>query len=153
MRFYIGIDIGWKGAISIIDREVKSVYIYDMPKKENFKDIADIFITIPGNDCRIGIEKQHPFPKQGVVSVFTLGWQYGYINSVLDSLNLPYIEITPIEWLKYYGLHGKKHDRNSLYKLYHTAKKLFPDAELKGKCIKDGRVDSVLIANYMRYIK
>jgi len=95
MRYYIGIDIGWKGAISIIDKKENSVKIYDMPEKEKFNSILDIFIDIPSKNCIVGIEKQHPFPKQGVLSVFSLGWQYGYINSILESFKMPYVEISP----------------------------------------------------------
>jgi len=148
-NYYVGIDVGFKGAISIIHDN--NVVIHDMPEKECFNEIANVLIAIPNDECIVGLERQHAFPAQGVVGIFSLGWQYGYLCALLDYLKMPYIEINPPAWYKYYGLKGKK-DKTAKKRLYATARKLYPNTELTGKlgAIKDGRVDSILIANYVK---
>ncbi len=149
MKYYVGIDVGLKGAIAII--EENNVILHDMPERHDFREIEKILLAIPNEESRVIIESQNPFPGQGVVSAFTLGWQVGYINALLDYLKFPYQEIRSAEWMAHYGLHGKKHF-DGKKKLYEKAKRLYPVSSLKGNkgAIKDGRVDALLIAHYCK---
>jgi len=150
-RYFCGVDVGLKGAVAIIDSESDTALTYDMPDKENFRELERIFTAIPNNECIIGIEKQNPFPGQGVVSVYSLGWQVGYFNALLDYLKIPYEEIRSQVWMAYFGLQGKKHI-DGKKKLYSVAKRLYPKVGFQGPkgALKDGRVDSVLLAHYVK---
>jgi crossover junction endodeoxyribonuclease RuvC len=46
------------------------------------------------------LEKVHSMPSQGVKSTFSFGEAFGWIQGVLDALNLPVRLITPNEWQK-----------------------------------------------------
>lgn len=149
MKYYVGIDVGLKGAIAII--EENNVILHDMPERHDFREIERILLAIPNEESRVIIESQNPFPGQGVVSVYSLGWQVGYLHALLDYFKMPYEETRSTNWMKFYGLHGKKH-ADGKKALYEKAKKLYPSAELLGEkgALKDGRVDALLIAHYCK---
>jgi hypothetical protein len=158
-KYNVGIDVGMGGAIAILEKEqvpgeeriLETAHIYDMPEKHNFRDIEKILIAIPNDEVRVIIEAQNPFPGQGVKSVYSLGWQVGYLNALLDYLKMPYEEVRSATWMKFYGLKGKKHV-DGKQALFNKAQKLYPYAELRGPkgALKDGRVDALLIAHYCK---
>jgi crossover junction endodeoxyribonuclease RuvC len=154
----IGIDPGLSGGIAYYD-DILKMNPYDMP---TFKDrnrrridarrLYDILqYCISSTDQTICfLEKQNPHPKQGVVSVFTLGEQYGLIKGILTTLGIAYQEIPPHNWQKEFSITGKGGDtKQASYKI---ASSLYPTLTLKTERgrILDGRCDAVCITEYCR---
>jgi len=150
---YFGIDIGKKGAISMQMNDL--IDVIDMPIKRisgkiklDIEEIKKIF----KESKKLGkpvvfMEKQQPFPKQGVVSMFTLGKEEGFFQGLFEGLGIEYHFIKPKEWQKYFGIGGKKKNIKKELKL---VSEIFPKLKFKserGK-ILDGRLDAVLIMEY-----
>jgi len=144
-----GIDIGKKGGIAFIDVKTLQAEVYKMP--EDLTDLIALFERKKKeNTIVVGVEKQQPFPKQGVVSTFKLGTQYGMILGILKALRISYEEIHPKRWqVAILGRHKKKTRKEIKQLSLEKAKALFPQlANEIGKC--DGKSDALLIAEYMR---
>ena len=144
-----GIDVGKKGGIAFIDIKTLQAEVYKM--FEDFTELIALFERKKKEDTIVvGVEKQQPFPKQGVVSTFRLGVQYGMILGILKALKISYEEIHPKKWQKeMLGSHKKKTRKEIKQLSLEKAKALFPQlANEIGKC--DGKSDALLIAEYMR---
>jgi len=169
MRF-VGIDVGHNGAIAFVDGD-GGYRIYDMPVfsvrrgkrvfvKINEAQLIEMIDALthfvsngegeaPLNNCIFYFEKQKPFPKQGVVSVFELGKQYGFIRGVLRTRGFRFEEVEPQKWQREFSIVKSK---NTKFASYEAASSLFPRARLKTERgrILDGRCDAILIAEYGR---
>lgn len=148
--YYIGIDPGKKGAITILSVN-NQAQISDMPLQENGDiDALNIFYILKdmqNENCFCILEKAHAMPKQGVVSVFNYGKGYGKIQAVLEMLNISYMEMTSQKWKKEFSL-IKKDKKESVM----IAGKLKPEQNFRterGRLL-DGRAESFLIAEYAR---
>ncbi len=93
------------------------------------------------------IESVHSMPKQGVKSVFTFGKGYGQWLGILASHEIPYTQVSPQKWMKFYGsLPKEKKDRKNHLK--HLAQQRFPNLN-----ITLATADAVLLANYLKETK
>lgn len=108
-------------------------------------------INIPG-DKHVVIERQQAYPKQGVVTCFTIGMGFGQLEGLCAGIGCAYSIIGPKDWQKvmYAGLpKGKPKDHSVL-----MAQRLFPNVSFKAsdRCTKihDGMTDAILIAEYAR---
>jgi len=82
------------------------------------------------------IEKQQPFPKQGVVSTGKLMEQYGILRGLMCGLGISYREVRPQIWKRWFGVKGK---RDSIIQAQ----------KIVGKVIeKDGQAEAILIGIY-----
>ena len=86
-------------------------------------------------------------PKQGVVSVFTFGKNYGQWLGILASNGVPYKEVTPQTWMKYYGAMPKDKAKRKKH-LKHLAQSLYPNIKITLKT-----ADAVLIAHWCKQIE
>src|SRR4030042_6178285 len=128
---FIGIDPGKQGAIAIISETTgEYIYFHDNPltagREMNGKaiyEVLKIYMEKVNNIINVVcfIEKAQAMPKQGVVSVFNYGKDYGIIIGVLQALRIPYQEIHAAKWKKEFAL-IKKDKIDSV----DTAVKLFP---------------------------
>lgn len=151
---FIGIDPGKKGAISVLTNEMSKidVPIWDMPCLPNGEiDTLMIYSYLAVFDkysTFVVLEKAQAMPKQGVKSIFTYAQGYGKIKGLLEFLSFSYEEVRPLKWKKEFSLGKDKKDSVT------TAIKLFPDikSQFYGKRggIKDGRAESLLMAEYAR---
>ena len=144
-----GIDVGKKGGIAFIDIRTLQAEVYKM--FEDFTELIALFEEKKKRDViMVGVEKQQPFPKQGVCSTFRLGVQYGIVLGILKALKISYEEIHPKKWQKeMLGSHKKKTRKEIKQLSLEKAKSLFPYlANEIGK--HDGKSDALLIAEYMR---
>ncbi len=142
--YYLGIDPGAHGGLAVLkehDIEYYSIFekqaflncIYSLSKKQE-RTIC----------C---LEKVHAMPKQGSVSMFNFGANYGWMKGVLDAFEIAYQEIPPQTWKKEFGLNSKKE------KSIEVCKQLFPDANLvphNHKVAHDGIAEAILMAEYAR---
>lgn len=95
MDIYIGIDPGATGAIAFVNKNVLKIF--------DFEDIGymEVLRNISLNGKGIAlIEKQQAFEKQGAVSAFSLGMNYGGWLKMLEALCIPFETVMPLVWKK-----------------------------------------------------
>ena len=140
--YYIGLDPGAKGAYALL-RGNSLIDCGDFDKTAIISVLSAISHIPEKAICCI--EKVHAMPKQGSVSMFSFGENYGWLKGVLDAYHIPYQEIPPQTWKKEFGLNSDK------VKSIEVARQLFPDAELTPpNCRKphDGIAEALLLAVY-----
>ena len=151
---YIGIDPGKNGGI--VGLYDDNVYQERCPKEPMFMYsvlscmIKDFSFSSPNrgiDKVKVFIEHVHAFPKQGVVSTFSFGQNYGQWEGVIGSFEIRPTIVSPQKWMKSYdtpkGLTRK--DRKRF--LIDIARKLFPEEK-----ITYNTSDAFLIANYSRKV-
>ena len=142
---FIGIDPGKKGSMAIIDGKGETA-----PMVIPFKEIAwlDALKVLDAFHCRAVVEKVGAMPGQGVTSMFNFGMNFGWIQGVLDTLNIPYELVSPQKWKKEFSVTS---DKNTSIEV---AKRLFSGVNLKAteRCKKDhdGMAEALLMAEYAR---
>jgi crossover junction endodeoxyribonuclease RuvC len=149
----IGIDPGKSGAIAYCniyedDKFVKRFSMYTIKLSESEQDICDQLVDLMKFAGSTGhfayIENVHSMPKQGVVSAFTFGRNFGFLIGLLTALKIPYEFVSPQKWQKAMGCLSKG-DKNVTKA---AAQRLFPDIK-----ITHAIADALLIAEYGRRIK
>ena len=140
----IGIDPGVNGGVAIIENG----HIDVTACPDTVKDMADYLKNAKWDciDMFCIIERVHSMPGNGVASTFKFGMNYGQWLGILASLNVPYKEVTPQMWMKYYGSlpKDKKARKN---RLKHLAQSLYPNVKVTLKT-----ADAILIANYCKQV-
>ena len=143
--YYIGIDPGKSGAMVILnDKQVASIVPFD--EIEYIRTLKKILLK---DKCVVGcLEKVNAMPKQGVVSMFNFGKNFGFIQGVLMSLGISYELVTPQKWKKEFSVTS---DKNTSIEV---ARRLFPEVNLKRteRSIKDDDniAEALLMAEYAR---
>ena len=143
----IGIDPGYKtGAVAIINDDFAEVH--DLPTFEeggiNCIELMEILTDFDDVD-HIIIEKVGPMPKQGVVSMFKLGFGFGQILSAAALSRSPYSLVTPVVWKRAMNL---PRDKDAARRL---AIQWFPKLADQLKRKKDEhRAEALLLAAYHR---
>ena len=128
-RIYIGIDPGKGGGIGIIYNDISycrkcPATIYDMAE-----EIKICMELAPDIQKTAIIEAVHSWSGQGVKSVWTFGENYGQWLGILAALNIPYSQVSPQKWMKFYGnLPREKKDRKN--RLKHLAQQRFPNIKI-----------------------
>ncbi len=151
--YYIGVDPGLQGAISVLDQSGKCIHLSDMPTRpeekkghnevdscklyEEFKSLHEVYI-----DLRIFIEKVGPIKGAASQKTFNFGRNYEAILSCLKILILPYFRVLPTEWKSV--LKGSDKSKQAAIS---WATHVFPYLEINNK---DGRAESLCIAEYGR---
>lgn len=138
---YIGIDPGKSGGICFIKDKKKAV-AYKCP------DTIEQMTSIVKEEIKGFRKKQaiiehvHSMPRDGVVSAFSFGRNFGTWLGILAALNINLIMVSPQKWMKtYYPLPKEKKLRK--HKLKQIALDLHPNAKNTL-----ATADAVLIANY-----
>jgi len=143
----IGIDVGKSGGVAIIDSISQDSPLKAVKCPETVHDMAGL-IQWHRWESRLTmcvIEKVHSMPKQGVKSMFTFGKNFGQWLGILSAFEIPYIEVTPQKWMKYYGAMPKeKKDRKNHLK--HLAQSLYPSDK-----VTLYTADAILMAHYCRH--
>jgi len=155
MKIIIGIDVGLDGGIATLldtGSEIRARAIamptitngtkrrYDMTAIRKL-----IFDTYPN---LVAIEKQQAMPKQGGVSMFSLGEGFGILTGIVTGLGFAMMHVPPKVWQKeaHCGISGDSTKAKSII----AAQNLFPDLSLLAtpKCTKphDGMADALLLA-------
>jgi len=139
---WCGIDVGAKGALAIIDEE--GAKVYDFPG--DISSLGNLFINeMIGKKIKgCVIEKVSAMPKQGVVSMFKFGCNFGSYLGILSVLQIPHILVTPQSWQKKMLDAGTG---NTKERSLNMARRLFPDIDLSKKK-HDGRADALHLARY-----
>ena len=138
---YIGIDPGKGGGICFIKNKTEAV-AYKCP------DTIEQMTSIVKKEVKGFRKKQaiiehvHSMPRDGVVSAFSFGRNFGTWLGILAALNINLVMVSPQKWMKtFYPLPKEKKSRK--HKLKQIALNLYPHAKNTL-----ATADAVLIANY-----
>ena len=146
---FIGVDPGQTGAMAVIDNFQNIILLEDWPGNEiaAAKIVRNLLDSHTDSYIKAAIEKVHSMPGQGVASSFKFGTNYGIWKGIMASFQIPFHEPTPQAWQK--GVLKKAQDKKPAIA---AASRLFPVAILTGPRggSKDGRADSLLIADWCR---
>lgn len=153
---YIGIDPGKNGGIAVIHDKLPkpidvTVYKYS---DDDLIDVIDVctkgssIAVHRDEEIKCVLEKVNAMPGQGVVSMFNFGQNFGFIQGVLKSYEIPFELVPPQKWKKEFSVTS---DKNTSIEV---VKRLFPNVNLKAteRCKKDhdGMAEALLMAEYAR---
>lgn len=145
----IGIDPGKAGGIAMIYPQGAIV----VKRREEFdpRDLGLHFVR-PSTDCIAYIERAMVMPKQGSVSGFTFGTEYGKWLGALEALGIPHQIVTAKAWQAVMlAGYGKMLRTDRKRASIEVAQRLYPDVQLvPDGCRKahDGMAEALLIAAY-----
>lgn len=157
---YIGIDPGLSGGIATIRNTGKGEAIV-MPiivngKKRTLNNslLASMFYILYTDRSKSYaiLEQQQPMPKQGVTSMFSIGYGFGVLKQCLVDFNISHEVVRAQIWQKEFSISGRK--GNTKTQALRICQDLFPDINLlateRSKKPHEGIVDAMLIAEYAR---
>ena len=148
MKAYIGIDPGSaSGCIAIIinnglSTEYKTIEFAKMTTQEWYEELKSTMFLVDGE---VVLEKVHGMPGMGVQSISAFMKNVGHIEMALLSLYIPFKEITPQSWMKYYNLKKEKDESKSDWKrrLREYLQRIMPDFK-----VTNDTADAMLLAYY-----
>lgn len=141
MTVIAGIDPGKTGAISFINTLNYIIDIYDWVDCSTMNNIlADHYISFAV------LEKVASRPKQGVVSTFNFGENFGMWQGLLTAHNIPYTLATPQKWMK--GQVVPSDHKNKKKRALTVCRRLYPGDEHFKLEKHHNRADATLIARY-----
>lgn len=155
-EIYVGIDVGKKGGIVKLDKELKLISMHIMPQIGSEYDIQELknLLTNPEETIiHLGIENVHAIQgRTGNSSNFSFGLGKGILMGMVAGLEIPYTLVNPKTWQKIAWEGVTKQDDNKKTSLL-AAKRLFPTesflATPRSSVPHDGIVDGALIAYYV----
>jgi len=142
--YYLGVDPGANGAYAVLNGS--EVEVYGKFDKQAFLNVC-YSLSKKQEKTRCCIERVHAMPKQGSVSMFNFGENFGWLKGVLDAFEISYQEIPPQTWKKEFGLNSKKELS------IEVCQRLFPEANLVphgGRKAHDGIAEAILMSEYAR---
>jgi hypothetical protein len=148
-KMYIGIDPGSSsGCIAILipkDDGIAFTYTIEFSKmttQEWFKELEEL---THGENCFCVLEKVHAMPKMSVVAIGSFIRNVGHIEMALIALSIPFKEVTPQAWMKYYGMKRDKEESKTEWKrrLRELLQRLMPEFK-----VSNDTADAMLIAHY-----
>ncbi len=155
---FIGIDPGAQGAIAALTHE-DFTQIWDIDG--SVFDAIDVLCELKelfGIDYKLKAVLEHAIvmPRQGSVSSFKFGANWGCLRGALIALKIPIVsEPRPAQWKKaIFGTSTQKKDKKQLKnEARDMARKLYPEAADYFKRVKDdGRAEALLLAHYGRVL-
>ena len=161
MNHYVGIDPGKFGAFAVLNSNSKIIQVHDMPLDKGRAatgsyDPPKIFALlrmITRLPCvQVGVEWPNTRPGEGAQRCRNFGLGMGYLEMSLIALRTEFTKIDPQRWKRHFKLPSKDDDPKlkqhlGVYDFYfphQQARVLGPRGG-----IKDGRLEAVLIAEYM----
>lgn len=143
---WVGIDPGATGAIAVL--QANNLTITTLKDEREALDELRRISKLPGQ-VFVLLEEVHSMPRQGVVSSFTFGRNFGVVIGMVMACDLSLQLMRPQRWLKELGIRPrKKTESKTEWKkfLAATAKRMYP----KFQSINQQNADSVLIATACR---
>ena len=150
---YCGIDVGFSGAIAVLNDAGEILLQTDMPiimvgKKRELNE-PKIRVILEGfKPLCVGIEKAQTMPSQGISSSGRYMASYGFLRGVCVGLKLEYQLIHPKTWKKAMMHDMPKEKEASIMRVG----QLYPDLVL-GRKKDHGIADAILIAKYLIGVK
>lgn len=169
MKFYIGIDVGMRGYVSIIDEDGKFIESFPLMKDVKNIDVVEISNTLFNlsdyeDNCHVIIENIHAIFGSSAKGTFNFGFVAGLIEGIIATIGLPYTKINPKIWQKemFRGINiitkpsttGKTQVVDTKKMSFTASHRIFPTVDLRRtercKNEDDNFADSLLIAEYGR---
>lgn len=145
---FIGIDPGKSGALMAINEKRAIVCSRPYGREEYINALTHMNKHF---DCHCVVEHVGAMPKQGCVSMFNFGENFGFIQGILETIGMPYELVRPQKWKRIFSCTS---DKNTSIEV---ARRLFPEAKLlrTDRCKKpdDGMAEALLMAEYARRIQ
>jgi len=131
MAIYGGIDVGGTGALSLI--EGKRVKVYDFEDNDALNALIEIGDRVLINEAFVMVERQQAFHKQGAVSGFKLGVNYGLWRGRLEALSIPFAMVSAKQWQNYFFVDMPKRiaDKGTKKMSLYKARSMYPEAALR----------------------
>lgn len=144
---FLGVDPGKTGSIAAIDKDGNIIGI----SQYNANGYIN-FLKNLKRKCALTvyIERVHAMPRQGVVSTFNFGLNYGMIHGIFISLDIPFTTIEPTAWKKYARL--LKMPKEASWAKASTVYPQLNHMNIK-KMWQSGIGDALIIANYCRSVE
>jgi hypothetical protein len=150
---FVGIDPGQKGAFSLVDHKARLVEYWIMGE---LYDMRMKLIPYQDKIKVVAIERAQAMAKQGrkqgASGMFAYGKGYGKLLGMLETLNMPYEEIRPLQWMQ--KMYVKWEAGTSKEKGREICKAMHPDVTFmptkRYKYMHDGLTDATMIAHYAR---
>lgn len=149
MMYFIGCDPGQSGGFVVLDQFMSVVNVFKTPETKNdFIAKMSEIKALPGNIFLMK-ERVSSRPMNGGKANFTFGYNIGVLEASLSFVGIPYQDITPQTWMKWYMLKKEKTETGPQWKgrLKLRAQEIFPDQK-----ITLWNADAFLIAEYCRRI-
>ena len=170
-KISIGIDPGKTGFLTVIGVDgIKAFYPMPLVKKELdidtlvkwFDSIPKLFEPFDSYHCVL--EDVHAMFGSSAKGTFTFGYVCGVLEALLVANRIPYTKVAPKKWqkqmwegiplIKKPSTSGKTQVTDTKAMSLLAAKRLFPDVDLRAtersKIPHDGKIDSLLLAEYCR---
>ncbi len=145
MSCYLGIDPGQKGGIALLGED-GSAQGWRYPGDIQEAAVLLNRLSLANKISLACIEKVGAMPKQGVISTFKFGMNYGAWQGILAALGIPYITVTPRKWQKALLDAGTGETKE---RSLNMARRLFPYVDLRFKA-DDGKADALHLARWAR---
>ena len=143
MKTFIGIDPGKYGALAAVSLDGSVVYL-EAFDHDAYLDAMNEF----GDSGFAIVEHVGAMPKQGSVSMFHFGENFGWIQGALEAYRIPFELVRPAKWKKEFSCTS---DKNTSIEV---AQRMFPSVDLRRTlmCRKphDGKAEALLMAEYAR---
>jgi len=172
MKYVIGVDLGLKGGIALIDENKKLLSCLPLPtfevmvgkKKRNIYDIKKIHNTIKTWQIELkhatfnaGMERLRAFPGQAAQVGFSLGGSDMLFRTLFTVFGIPFIVFEPQMWQKHIFIPlGIQYTKQTTKQAsIQAAKQLFPEQSfipMGCRVPSDGLSDSACIAIYTKYV-
>lgn len=101
----VGIDPGSaSGSYAVLTLDGKVLFTGCFKKKSPHDFKNDMKLSIIGSIALVWVEKVGAMPGQGIVSAFHFAENFGMIQGVLATLEVPHEIIRPLEWQRLLGI-------------------------------------------------
>ena len=170
-KVYVGIDVGLKGFICVLDPEGEIIFHAIPVKNKNELDLhflngllKGIFERYQGKQIVVGVEGVHAIFGASAGSTFSFGYVAGAINAFVVSNGVSLINPKPKEWqkemwrgisiVKKKSASGKTEVTDTKATSIKACQQLYPGIDLRRteRCTKidDNKCDSLLIATFLK---
>lgn len=160
MEYFLGIDPGKNGALSLISKDkgrLKIVWqeVNDENAEGVFGQISFAKALAYGGPLKAVLEEVRgrggPNAKWGASQTFEFGRHYAFLEMALVALSIAYVKVQPQVWMRvmHKGVHG---DFDTKARSLVVVKRAFSDEEFKeskrARKAHDGLVDATALALY-----
>jgi len=148
--YTIGIDPGKTGAIAAVDGDGAVAWTWIM-KGRTHREIIDLLEEMADNP--VMMERQISVHGQGLSSTFTTAEGYGFLQGVIQALDMPLHLCRAQDWQRVMLAGEGKASGPALKRLYvSVAERIWPMISFRGPRggIDDGKAAACLIAEYGR---
>ncbi len=155
-KVFVGIDVGKKGGIIMMDSNLNIVSKHIMPmigKEYDIQELKNILSNEEHDIVHVAIENVHAIQGRiGNSSNFGFGLGKGILMGMVAGLELPYTLVNPKTWQKLAWEGVTKQADNKKTSLV-AAKRIFPTTSFlateRSRVFHDGLVDGALMAYYI----